>query len=77
VISYDAHQPRLSTRFRLQIGRLASRPAGTIRRLEQDAVRGESARALAILVAAVAMCMWTLVAILVATALIAAALLTR
>jgi hypothetical protein len=77
MIGYDAHTPHVSTRFRHDRRRAASRLLATLGQLEHEAALGESTRTPAILVAAMAICMWTLAAILVATAMAAAALLTH
>jgi hypothetical protein len=60
-----------------EAGRLASHPLCEVGRLERDAAAGENAATPAILILGMALFAWALVALVVATVLIAAALLTR
>jgi len=75
VSTYHARTPGLGAGLRREPPRLVSRTAATFRRLGHEATVGESAATPAILVAGMAVCMWTLAALLIAAAVAARALL--
>jgi len=74
---YESHSPHLSAELLHEAGGLASHPLREVGRLEHEAVAGESAATPAILVFGMAMFAWAFVALVAASVLIAAALLTR
>ena len=77
VSSYGAPTRHVSTRFGRGLRRRGFRLTAAVKRLEHEAAEGASARTPAILVAAMAIGMWALAAILIATALIASSLLAH
>jgi hypothetical protein len=75
--SYGTPTRHVSTRFGRGVRRHGFHLTAAVKRLEQEAAVGASARTPAILVAAMAVGMWALAAILIATALIASSLLAH
>lgn len=68
----DVH---LSSELALELKRLASHPLREVRRLEREALAGESSTTPAILIALTALAVWTFVAFVIGVAVLAARLL--
>jgi len=62
----------LSAELRGELGRLGAHPVREIRRLESEAAKGENPATPAILVAGLAVSLWTLVAVVATTAVLVA-----